>query len=253
MKKVHPWREGSQVHTFVHNHNLHSRLHVHTYVFNGVFFLPKRNQTEWNWVCVQTWDRTSTSHRHEGRVARQQCHPSQRQQLDHVFLLTELTTHRWNSICFYCFLLLNWPQIYIPDESRNLSTMVLCTSWEVRQRKILPPGFEFFYCRPPQLTREHCSSCSCVLRLFLEFGLDFWVSICHPPRLSFNNFKFCRPTKNFRNKNNNEKPGRMLTDGPWFKGCFSPVNKMTSLLLRHGTFSTVRELLILVSIAPGFR
>ena len=168
-------------------------------------FLPKRNQTEWNWVCVQTWDRTSTSHRHEGRVARQQCHPSQRQQLDHVFLLTELTTHRWNSICFYCFLLLNWPQIYIPDESRNLSTMVLCTSWEVRQRKILPPGFEFFYCRPPQLTREHCSSCSCVLRLFLEFGLDFWVSICHPPRLSFNNFKFCRPTKNFRNKNNNEK------------------------------------------------
>ena len=42
----------------------------------------------------------------------------------------------------------------------------------------------------------------------------------------------------------------MLTDGPWFKGCFSSVYKMTSLLWCHGTFSTVRELLISVRTAP---
>ena len=51
-----------------------------TYIHTNsmVFFLPKRNQTEWNWVCGQTWDRTSTSHRHGGRVALQQSHPSHR-------------------------------------------------------------------------------------------------------------------------------------------------------------------------------
>ena len=45
-----------------------------------------------------------------------------------------------------------------------------------------------------------------VYSLNLDLSFDFWVSTCHHPRLtSFNKFKFCRPTKNSRNKNNNEQ------------------------------------------------